>query len=345
MKKAVIRADAGARIGGGHVGRCLAIAEELRGQGWYVTFACRAGTIEAAPLLAAGGWPLIDLGRVTGVSAEAQSIAEALGTRADLVLVDHYGLDAEFEAACRRFSVTVAVLDDVPGVRAHDADALIDAAPGRTAADWEEKLCAGTLVLAGAPYALVRPEVSRGRNGAFARQREGRVARVLVSFGMADARNATVPALRAARAAFPQARIDVVIGPANLHRSEVSAAAAHARANLHIAPSDYVKLLAAADLAVGAGGVSAMERACLGVPSVAVETALNQRAGLEALAAAGALVHAGPIERLNDDELVEALAIASDDLPGLSARAAEMIDGGGARRAVSRLDEIVRTIA
>lgn len=334
MIRVCIRTDAGPGIGAGHVGRCTAIASTMRSLGWDVRFACRPGTREGAPLLASGDWPVLDLDGPA--DAEADVLAAALrDTPVDLLLVDHYGRDAAFEHACRRFARAIAVLDDMPGRRRHAADILIDGAPGRDPADWRGHAGPDALILAGAPYAAIRPEVLRARPAAIARPRDGRVDRVLVSFGLSDSRNATGPALRATRAAFPSAGIDVVSGPLAPHRAVVEATATRVGARFHVAPPHFLDLLAGADLAIGAGGVSALERACLGVPSVAVEIADNQRAGLQALGRDGAVVLAGEIGTLDERQLATAMETAAADLTGLSARAAALIDGRGPERAVS----------
>jgi len=331
-----IRTDAGPGIGAGHVGRCTAIASALRSLGWDVHFACRPGTREGAPLLVAGGWPVLDLDGP--VDAEADALAAALrDTPVDLLLIDHYGRDAGFEQSCRRFARIVAVLDDMPGHRPHATDILIDGAPGRDAADWRDHAGPDALILAGEQFAAIRPEILKARPDAVARRRDGKVGRVLISFGLSDSRNATEPALRAARAAFPSAGIDVVTGPTAPHRAAVEAAAEEVGAMFHLAPPHFVDLLAGADLAIGAGGVSALERACLGVPSVAVETAENQRAGLQALGRDGGVVLAGESGTLDERLLVTAMETAAADLAGLSARAAALIDGLGPERVASEM--------
>lgn len=340
MTKVVFRADAGPGIGAGHIGRCLALASGMRARGWLVVFAVREGTRDGAPFLAEGEWPLVLLSGPA--EAEAEAIAAACGGMVDLLIVDHYGRGAGFERACRRFARRIAVLDDIPGQRRHDADVLIDGAPGRTAAAWHGALDDGACVLAGADYALVRPEILAARERVLARNRTGTVSRVLVSFGLSDARNATEPALRAARAAFPGASIDVVIGPSAAHRGAVTIAAEEVGATLWLAPGNYVELLVAADLVVGAGGVSAIERACLGIPSVAIETADNQRAGLEALSEAGALVHAGSVDALDVRHLTRCLVEAAADRVGLASRATLVVDGRGAVRAVDVFEKCVR---
>lgn len=336
-RTAIIRADAGPGIGGGHVMRCLALAHALVPLGWAIAFACRAGTVESTPDLAASGFALLPLDGPE--DAEAQAMATHVPYGCDLVIVDHYRRNATFENACRTFASAVTVLDDMPGHRTHAADVLIDAAPGRTADDWRD-VTEADHILAGVSHALIRPEITAQRLASLARRRAG-LSRILISFGLADSANATVPALRAARAAFPEAHIDVVIGATSVHGESVREEANRQDAVLHVAPPDYVDLLVAADLAIGAGGVSALERACLGVPSVVVETADNQRDGIAALEQAGAIIRAGGVKDLGHAWPEGLLASVPARLTDLSARAAALVDGDGAARVAHALDTCV----
>lgn len=116
--KAAIRFDGA--CGHGHRVRCGALAEALREIGFEVDF-----------------------------------VDGDLGAPVDLLVVDHYGLDARWEGAMRPFARRIAVIDDFPG-REHDCDLLVD--PD----DFDEERH-GNNVLLGPRYALLRPEFAAAR--------------------------------------------------------------------------------------------------------------------------------------------------------------------------------------
>ena len=331
--RVLVRVDAGPGIGGGHVMRCIALTLELRRLGWQIEFACHPESLEAVPDLAA--W---DVTMVQG--SPEQQFASLLdrGARFDLLVVDHYGLDASFEDGVRSLAGTIAVIDDMPGHRSHRADILIDGSPGRTEADWTDQ-CAATRILAGTDFALVRDAVTQAREPSLRRRSSTEpVSNILVSFGLSDSGNATAPAIAAARVAFPSSRIDVVIGRASAHRDCIQHIAEMHGAVVHVAPKNYIDLLVAADLAIGAGGVSALERACLGVPSVVVETAGNQHDGIEALKAERAIIFAGRTADLAGGWPNGILELDAALCAELSQRSAALIDGLGASRTADALD-------
>ena len=157
--------------------------------------------------------------------------------------------------------------------------------------------------------------------------------------GGADPANATAAVLAAVHGVVPAAWIDVVLGPSYRHPTPE----ADPRVRIHRAPDDYAGLLAAADLAVGAGGTSALERCAIGLPSVNLQIAENQRANAATLAEIGAAVDAGP---LDDDAAarvaghVAALAGDPDGRAEMRERGLRLVDGHGAVRVASVIDPI-----
>ena len=92
--------------------------------------------------------------------------------------------------------------------------------------------------------------------------------------------------------------------------------------------------MAAADMAIGAGGASTWERCCLGLPTLAVIVADNQRDMIRRLASDGALLAVD----MHDAAFEAAFGAALDRLVGLEvrialrARSAPLCDGRGAER-------------
>jgi spore coat polysaccharide biosynthesis predicted glycosyltransferase SpsG len=110
---------------------------------------------------------------------------------------------------------------------------------------------------------------------------------------------------------------------------------------LHVDAADMAGLAAAADVAVGAGGSSAWERACLGLPAVTLILADNQRDLAWRMDADG-LTLAVEVQAPDfEGRLGEAFLRLSRDgalRAAMSGRLAELCDGlGGARAAEAML--------
>ncbi|MFN4090758.1 MAG: UDP-2,4-diacetamido-2,4,6-trideoxy-beta-L-altropyranose hydrolase, partial [Alphaproteobacteria bacterium] len=331
---AVFRCDAGPGIGAGHVHRCLAIAAALARLGWRCRFVVGPDTPSAVPALAADAHP------VTAVADAAAEHAALFAAGADLLVLDHYGRDAAFSGPWRRGGMRVLALDDAPA-RAQDCDILLDATPGRVPSDYAGLLPPDCRAMLGPAFAPLHADFRRLRGPTLAR-RSTEVRRVLVAVGGADGTAATASAARAAASALPDAAIDVVAGGGapSLAGIRDAVATIGPRCRLHVDTPRMAELIAAADLAVGAAGVSAWERCALGLPALVFSAAANQKANAAALAATGAAEVLGTPEAWNADGLAARIAALAGDatrLRSMSAAAAVLTDGAGALRAALAL--------
>ncbi len=328
---AVFHADATVEIGGGHVRRCIVLAKALLEDGWSVLFASCQGTAEVVPSLRKIGIKLISVNNREDVAARLRA---DVPNGCDLLVVDSYRLDGAFERACRPWARRILTIDDLAD-RRHDCDVLVDQAPGRSAADYRSLVPPHCTILAGSNYALLDSSFARARTATACR--DGDVRRVFVCFGSTDPAGATVRALAALQHADLGVAIDVVIGGLNPHRQLVQSAANRLSppATVHVDVEDMASLISRADLAIGAGGVGALERCCLGVPSILVVLAENQRVNASAICCAGAALIVEDSELCDTDAIasnIRSLAHNKSTLASMSVAAAMIVDGLGAMR-------------
>lgn len=273
--QAIIRCEAGGTTGLGHAVRCSALAGRLHQAGWRVSVAISDTGYAAVP----------DLAALPRLRPEA-----AVETPADLVILDGYDFGIELEQKFRRAGRKLLVIDDAP-TRPHEAHILLDSTLGRTADEYES-VAPSACVLAGAAYVPLRPAFRRARAERWQRfkaESQPPVQRVLVSFGGTDPLDHTGKVLTALAEHAPALTFVVVMGPSAAHLESVRTQVAELPgAELHIAPADMAGLMAGCDLALGAGGTSSWERCCLGLPTLVLIIAENQRPGAERLAASGA---------------------------------------------------------
>lgn len=352
------RADASLAIGTGHVMRCLTLADALRERGAVCRFITRelpgnlidgirqrgyAVVVLPPPAAAYAPPPTPAHAAWLGVPAalDAGQTLAALGNGVDWLVLDHYALDADWEAILRPACRRLLVIDDLAD-RPHLADLLLDQNLGRQAADYDALLPAGCRRLIGPSHALLRPEFAARRAASLARRQSGGLRQLLVSMGGVDKDNATGAALAALPPGLLPAacRIVVVLGPHAPWRDAVAAQVGELPwpAELRVAVADMATLIADSDLAIGAAGTSAWERCCLGLPTLTAVLAANQAAGAAALQAAGC------VERLGDPaagfpDLPEKLAglLAPGRLAAMQAAGAALTDGGGASRLAAEM--------
>ena len=140
------RVDASARIGVGHLTRCLTLAARFKALGAHVVFVCvKSDQYSYAQLLQLAYRVIFleDIRRpresVTDYrlpevkwtphdqEIDASALTKALGSSPlyDWLIVDHYGLNIFWERAVRVITKRLMVIDDLAN-REHDCDLLLD---------------------------------------------------------------------------------------------------------------------------------------------------------------------------------------------------------------------------
>ena len=339
----VFRADASEEIGGGHVVRCLALAAAFAGLGWRIGFAVNDEALTVVPSLPKS---VADVLVVNGTD-ELPALVERWPGGADLLVIDHYARDAEFERRCRPWATTILAIDDLAD-RQHCADVLVDQTYGREESDYRPLTGRDCRLLLGARFALLRPQFRAERGRALAKRAiAAPPRRLLISFGATDSTGITKLALQAVAEASLALSVDVVVGPSVPNLDEIRRLVAFVgpAVTIHRAVSNMAVLMTDADLAVGACGTTSWERCCLGLPTLAVVTADNQRLIARNLATTGAIEIVGDAIELTVDALATRLAALRTDpsrCRAMAQAAAPICDGNGARRVAAEMMEANR---
>lgn len=356
------RTDASLHIGTGHVMRCLTLADALRERGAHSTFICRPHVGHLLDLIQQRGHTAKALASVdetftapadpchaqwlgTDWASDAQQTQQALGDQVvDWLVVDHYALDAQWERRLARHYRKLMVIDDLAD-RYHACDLLLDQTFGRDAADYRPLVPADCRLLCGSNYALLRPEFAALRPYSLQRRARPALRELLITMGGVDMHNATGQVLQALRTCHLPAdcRITVVLGATAPWLDEVKRLAQDMPlpTRVRVGISDMAQLMADSDLAIGAAGATSWERCCLGLPSIVLNAAENQRFILSQLK----LVKAAVAINLTNEKLESTLSRLIEkfrepkNLSKMTKIAAAVSDGMGAQRAGDCLNE------
>lgn len=349
------RIDATSQIGTGHFMRCLTLAIELQRQGARISFISRHLPSHLEAMLADRSIALVQLSGEppvppandlahshwlwTDQAHDAQACVQALGKDAwDWIVVDHYALDARWESAMRNAAGKIMAIDDIAD-RRHDCDLLLDQNYYRNMETrYHGKVPEKCRLLLGPRYALLRAEFRELR--AQVEPRSGEVRRILMFFGGVDAGNYTGLAIEALSGLdIKGAEVDVVIGAQHPHRTQIEQACGTRGYACHVQTSRMAELMAAADLAIGAGGSATWERCCLGLPALSLCTAENQRRQIADAAEAG-LLYAPSVDGGLVDLIRRHTQCLLENVPLLkliSNAAMNSVDGAGASRIVGEI--------
>lgn len=341
--------------------RCRSLARELQRRGAVVTFLCRRQPGDLISILEQEFEVLVlpeqPLSPVKGLvsrglysawlgcsqDTDAAQCLESLGQAnirsVSWLVADHYGLDVRWEAQLLAglgsgpVPPKLLVIDDLAD-RTHQADLLLDQNffGEATHQRYHELVPPHCLQLLGPHYALLGPEYAQLHSLVPPRTE---LQRVLVFFGGVDPDNLTGRALEALMdPALTDLAVDVVLGFRCPHLQAIKKLVGRRpHTTLHGPLPSLAGLIARADLAIGAGGATTWERACLGLPSLVVAIAANQLHFAEALNEAGHLQLLGDGSNVTSEQIRSALLDKiAESL--LGQKTTFLVDGWGAQRLV-----------
>lgn len=320
----LFRTDASASIGTGHVMRCLALAQALVRNGHKATFLSKELPDALKEKMTGAGCGVETLKAAPYGKEDAQETAKR--GKGSWVIVDGYAFDGAYQDVLKQNGISVLFVDDYVHADHYAADIVLNQNVYATAEGYGK-----TSLLLGPRYALLRPEFAEIQPERIMLKR---ARNVLVTLGGADPDNVTGKVIRALRT-IPKIRVTVVIGGANPHAEDIKTLCAEAGYEVANNTPDMRGLMALADVAIAGGGTTSYELARMGLPSLMLILADNQRAVAEGFEKAGVAKnlgwHADVSEEviakkasnlLNDGEARKAMSLAGKDL----------VDGYGALR-------------
>jgi len=356
----LVRADGNARIGAGHLMRCLAIAEELallrcreeicfvcadEESGAFVSeHGFRSYILGTDPQDMESELPLWKEQKKKGFLSE-----EAEGKR-NVLLVDSYHVTDRYLAELKQMGDTV-LLDDL-GTHPYPVDCVINYnAPA--CLETYERLYQGQKVrlLIGSRYIPLRRQFWEAAQRPPAWQTEGtpcegdQVKTVLITTGGGDISNIAGKILW--KLYREDLEFHLVVGRFSPHfQTMKDLERNYGNLRIHHDVKDMAALMQSCEIALTAGGSTIYELAAVGVPLICFSYAENQEPLTEYLGRTHVAGYAGAWHREPEETLARMRGLFEELLGSrrmreeYSLREGEMVDGRGARRLAEKLVEM-----
>lgn len=349
--KAVFRVDSSNFIGFGHLIRCLTLAKKLRERGVECSFVCRDHPGNIAAKVIESGFSVFLLGRSNEASAlkgsdleydkwldcswkiDADETNEILkSVQPEWLIVDHYSIDVKWEEALAKDYMSLMVIDDIAN-RDHSCDILLDQNLFiNMKRRYEKHVSSQCLQLLGPKYALLQAEYSQRR--VKVKVRNGSNKNLLIFFGGSDQSNLTKLAVLAAHSFGREfSSINVVMPSTSPFYHQVKKLIKPLKnAKFHSDLPSLAPLMLEADICIGAGGATNWERLCLGLPSLVITLAKNQRQVNQDLHQMGLIELIGDSETIEIEQVRTAIrsVLSRRDLGAWSNRCMGVCSGNGA---------------
>ncbi len=324
MAVRLLRVDANAAIGYGHLARMATLADELARRGHTVWFASQDRLDQTHWFHSA--WRFLPL----EAEHDLHLVAESL--QPDAIVCDLPAYDAE-TLALLRAQYPLIVLDDFQAAPL-PADLLI-----YTQMIWREAPAdSGQRVLGGPRYALIPRRVAETPRVPPTRD-------LVVTLGGSDPTNLTARVLEGLRALEPPVTMTVILGPGYHHREslcDLLESYPHA-VSVRAAVTDMISVMKAHRLAVTAVGVTLYELAACGVPAIALAEEARHMALATVLESVGTL-RALPASQAEVGSLaaeVACLLADSRERAAMAEAGRALLDGNGPARIADAMERLI----
>ena len=224
----------------------------------------------------------------------------------DLLVIDHYGIDYEWENHLSKLTNKIFVIDDLAN-RRHSCDFLLDQNFAPNSSNRYKKLVPDNCELfLGMPFFILNEDFMNLRKTIKPRKK---LNNLLIFFGGIDKYNCTGRLLNSLKDKISTfGNIDVVVGKFNPSKFLIEKECKkYQNCNYHEQVTNMANLMSRADLCIGAGGSSNGERIFLGLPSIVFSVANNQLEVSKYLNELGLIYYAGSYKNISKTSIDKAL--------------------------------------
>ena len=358
MQKVFFRTDASIQIGSGHVMRCLTLADYLNENGFKCEFICREHKGNLIDYIKIKGFKVSVLPNISKSSDINLDYSSWLGESQDndakqcikilgdsmpsWLIVDHYGIDYNWEKTIKKACQKLFCIDDLAD-KAHYCDGLLDQTFGRSQNDYKTLVPKGCDIFTGSDFALLRPEFLNFRKLSILRRSDGLLKKILINLGGVDKDNNTLLILETLEQidGLNHINFSVVLGSSAPNVLSVSNACKGHRYNIDllIGVENIAEVMTDSDLAIGAAGATSWERCCLGLPTILLTLAENQKYISAVLSKQKIVLNISSIESIKSELpiYIKKCVANKNLLVNMTKSSIDLVDGMGAERVSSYL--------
>jgi UDP-2,4-diacetamido-2,4,6-trideoxy-beta-L-altropyranose hydrolase len=323
--------------------RCLALAQAWQDAGGAALFVMARPPSAILQRLADERIDVIEISADPGSVDDAEELVGVARARnAQWIVVDGYHFEATYQRRIKNGGANVLFIDDMGKAGPYCADIVLNQNLHANAGMYSRRE-AYTQLLLGAPYILLRRNfTARPRINRTARN----VQRLLVSMGGSDPGNLTAQILQALHMLdLPNWEGVAIIGKDNQFRQSLNDTILKNRLPIKLSenPPDMAEVMEWSDLAISAGGTTIWELAFMGVPTLAITRAEQERMLISAAAAREIAIDMGMFQSIDSLEIkkeVESLAQDTDRRLRMSKAGPALIDGKGVSRVINAMNEL-----
>ena len=338
----VFRVDASYTIGGGHLKRCLALADELLNESQNSIFICQNLSGLDISLLQNSKHKFYLISKTSEFTEDAFNtinILDKIPKKKNILIIDNYQIDQNWEKLLIPYVHKLVVIDDLADKK-HYCNILINQVQGVHESDYKNYLNNSCNLYLGSKYILLRKEFVKVRARIDSNIYREKITDVHISFGLNDKYGLTVKFSKLILKNFPELNLHIAVGNKFNFINELRDLSSDFK-NFHWLKdvNNIEEQMSKCQIAIGSPGMLTWERACLGLPSIQIGTSDNQEPVMQKLEIYKICKWLGLADKINDKYFVSQFKdflYSPKILEKMHKNCLRIVDGKGLKR-VSKL--------
>ncbi len=327
--------------------RCIALSQAWQDRGGDVTFLSHCDSNALRQRITDEGFEFVpvekphpdpsDLSKTLHVLKRYASYAKPHAP--SWLALDGYHFTTDYQKAIRENGYKLLFIDDIAHLHHYYADILLNQNISASSLNYSCDM--DTVKLLGCEYVLLGREFIKYKD--WKRKIPDNAKNILVTMGGSDPDNVTLKVIKALNNLNdPDLEVKIVAGPANPNISSLEKGLYLSSFNFHLLSSvnNMPEIMAWADVAVSAGGSTCWELAYMGLPSLVLSLAENQKPIVESLDNNDAVLNLGSLSSLTSNDIARLINTITHDEPRrkeLSIRFRDIVDGAGKYRVINQM--------
>lgn len=341
MRKALFRCDGSTQIGTGHIMRCLSLAEGLKKKDWQCFFATKCYDTRLADKINEKGFELRLIPKESSLKEDLKLTRKyASQLKTGIILIDSYDIDREYLKGLKEDQFFILSIDDCAQNHFY-SDILLNQNIHATAREYRGRIESYTKLFLGPKYALLREDFASNKKAVLVSEK---AQKILVTMGGGDPYNQSLKVLRALESMEESFSITVLLGSNFLFQEEIENFTRRTSKKIKIVrnTNQVAILMKESDLVISAAGCTVWELCCLGVPTILLILADNQKPVAQSLHKKGIMKNLGWFNQVYESHIqreVSKLSVDQKSRQEMAGKGHLLVDGLGVKRIVKEIEE------
>ncbi len=339
----VFRVDSSNKIGGGHLTRCINIANELKKRKVNSYFLCQDRVGLDIKLLNKNLLKFKIIPETNNFTDDAFETIKFISEKKinpQIIIVDHYEIEESWEKLVKKYTSKLTVIDDLAQKR-HHCDILINQVLGVKASKYKNLVPKNCKLFLGTKYIMIHPQFILERDKLPKKIDFAKIKDVHVFFSSNDHNGLTIKYSELLLRNFPELCLHLSVGNYFKDLKKLKELSSKNKKIKWIQNNSNIeKQLSSCQIAIGTPGMMTWERACLGIPSIQFGTKDFQDDILEQLSKYGLCLWLGNEKYIEEKKFIKICTNFFKDknlLSEMRNKCLKSVDGKGIQRVIKIL--------